>query len=821
MEKENNALQQRLADRYLTAKQALFERAYHTLNPRQQEAVFHVNGPLLVLAGAGSGKTTVLVRRIAFIIRYGNAYHSTRVPRGITEEQICQLEHAAQTLPPQEILPLLDAFAEPTCRPYQMLGITFTNKAANEIKSRLSNMFPEQPEYAQEICTGTFHSVCVRILRRFGDRVGYRSGFSIYDADDAKRALSEAMKRANVDEKVYPLKMVGSVISRAKDRLTTPEELEAESGNDPKLLRIARVYMQYQQYLRESNAVDFDDIIMQTVLLLRNHRDVLEHYQNRFRYVCVDEYQDTNPAQFALTDLLAGGSGNLMVVGDDDQSIYKFRGATIENILTFHKHYQSTRVIRLEQNYRSTQNILDAANAVIKCNRGRMGKELWTSRGAGSRIRLIECEDQNAESRRMVEIIQRLVARGEASYRDIAILYRMNAQSQSMEKAFARAAIPYRMLGGLRFTDRKEIRDIVAYLQLIVNPHDNTRLARIINEPKRKIGAKTLEAVAILAEEQGCSQFEIIENASRFAALKNACPMLEKFADLIHAVTEDEKRMSIDALFESVLDRSGYRQMLVDAGEAEAERLQNLEEFKSQILDYQKEAENPTLAGFLEETALVAEVDRYDESADAVVMMTIHSAKGLEFPIVFLPGMEDGIFPGMQSIEAGAEELEEERRLAYVAITRAKSELYILRTFQRLLFGRTCYNPVSRFVSEIPEALLEKESKRRDTGYFGSIYGQGTPGGTYGSRGASPSPKTQRTYYSDRYPTDTTEVKRKKPTPPPSEQFRAGDRVRHMVFGVGEILSVKPMGTDVLYEVMFERAGTKKLMATYAKLKKE
>ena len=807
-----------LKNRYLMAKQALFERAYHTLNPRQQEAVFHVNGPLLVLAGAGSGKTTVLVRRIAFILRYGNAFHSEKIPNGITAEQVAQLERAAKTLIPEQILPMLNAFAEPCCYPYQMLAITFTNKAASEIKSRLAAMFPNQPEIAQDICSGTFHSVCVRILRRFGDLLGYRVGFSIYDVDDAKKALSEAMKRANVDEKLFPLKSVAGVISRAKDKLITPEELDAEAGDDFRLKRIARVYACYQQYLRESNAVDFDDIIMQTVLLLRNHPHVREHYQKRFRYVCVDEYQDTNPAQFALTDLLAGGWGNLMVVGDDDQSIYKFRGATIENILSFHKQYQNTRVIRLEQNYRSTQNILDAANAVIKCNQGRMGKELWTSQGAGSLLHMIECDDQNAESRRIVEIIQKQVARGKATYRDFAVLYRMNAQSQSLEKAFARAGIPYRMLGGLRFTDRKEIRDIIAYLQLIVNPHDNARLARIINEPKRKIGPKTLEAIAILAEEQSCSQFQIIERAAEFAALKNARPMLESFADLIHTITADEGRMSLDALFESVLDRSGYRKMLEDAGEVEKERLENLQEFKSQIIDYQKDAEEPTLAGFWEETALIAEVDRYDESADAVVLMTVHSAKGLEFPTVFLPGMEDGIFPGSQSIDGGNEELEEERRLAYVAITRAKRELYILCTRQRLLYGRTSYNPVSRFVSEIPESLLEKESRPRDGGYYGSIYGQGS---LYGSRGAASTPEKPRTYYSDRYPSHSSNVTQKKEPPRAAQSFAAGDRVRHMVFGSGEILSVKPMGTDTLYEVAFDRAGTKKLRASYAQLKKE
>ena len=819
-----------LGERFLDAKRALFERAYASLNPRQQEAVFQVNGPLLVLAGAGSGKTTVLVRRIAFFIHYGNAYHSEKIPNGLTEETVKALEDAASRTP-EEILPYLEAFADDPCPPYRVLAITFTNKAANEIKARLASMFPEQPETASEIWAGTFHSICMRILRRYGEYAGYRPGFSVYDTDDSKKALAEAIKRAGESEKTLPIKAVASVISRAKDRLISPEEFsvefEAELRRQGRLQAISKVYEQYQMLLRESNALDFDDIIMQTVLLLRRRPDIAKFYQDRFRYVCVDEYQDTNPAQFALTRLLAAdpraadpaiptGKENLMVVGDDDQSIYKFRGATIENILTFHKLYTTARVIRLEQNYRSTQHILDAANAVISHNTGRMGKTLWTAQGEGARIGLIECDDQNVEARRIVDEIQKRVARTDLRYRDFAVLYRMNAQSQSLEKAFARAAIPYRMLGGLRFTDRKEIRDAVAYLQLIVNPHDNVRLKRIINEPKRKIGDKTLEAIAILASEQDCSHFEIIERASEFMALKNARPMLESFADLMHTLAKDAQKRSLDALFDAVLDRSGYRKMLADAGEAEADRLQNLEEFKSQIIEYVKEAEDPTLIGFLEETALVADVDRYDEEADAVVMMTVHSAKGLEFPVVFLPGMEDGIFPGMQSVEAGASELEEERRLAYVAITRAKQELIMLHTSTRLLFGRTSYNPLSRFASEIPEKLVNREKRT-----FGSGLGYGQIGTLYGSRGASPSPEKPRTYYSAQEQPRAEAVPIKKASSTQKTDFRAGDRVRHITFGTGEILSVRDMGADTLLEVMFDRAGTKKLMASYARLKRE
>ena len=835
-----------LAERYLAAKRALFDAVYNDLNDRQREAVYTVNHPLLVLAGAGSGKTTVLVRRIAFIIRYGNAYLSDAVPDGLTDEQVDYLAQAAKTCTKEQLRPMLDAFAEDPCPSYAVLAITFTNKAAKEIKSRIDAMFADDPAGCAEIMTGTFHSVCVRILRRHAEAAGYHAGFSIYDTDDSKKAYAEALKRCRIDEKLLPVKSVANAVSRAKDRLLTPEDFETEAGADFRMGQIARVYTAYQQILRESNALDFDDIIMQTVLLFRRHPEILAFYQKRFRYVCVDEYQDTNVAQFELTRMLAEGRRNLMVVGDDDQSIYRFRGATIENILSFDKAYPDAKVIRLEQNYRSTQNILDAANAVIAKNNGRMGKTLWTAAGAGSMIHLVGCEDQNDESRRIVDTVQKLVASGNACYRDFAVLYRMNAQSQNIEKAFARAAVPYRMLGGTRFSDRKEIRDAVAYLQLINNHDDNVRLLRIINEPRRKIGPKTLEAIAAIAAEQDCSQFEVIERAQSYAALKNAAPMLDDFARLINGLTADAAEMRLDVLFDAMLDRSGYRQMLIAAGEAEEERLENLEEFKSQILEYMKDSEDgnetPTLTGFLEETALVADVDRYDESADAVVMMTIHSAKGLEFPIVFLPGMEDGIFPGMQTIEGGESEMEEERRLAYVAITRAKRELYILHADQRLLYGRTGYNPLSRFVSEIPSSLIEEEKTQR-AGVWGRVQSQGT----YGSFGAKSPVSQKKTYYREQdsrpagnspnsakpgsgavrvavgasAPTRTVAPSR--PAATPARQapvFAPGDRVEHMVFGAGEVISCKKMGTDILYEVIFEKVGTKKLMGSFAKMRK-
>lgn len=842
---------QTVQERYLRAKRALFDKVYSSLNERQREAVFTVEHPLLVLAGAGSGKTTVLVRRIAFIIRYGNAYWSERVPNGLDEDRVRVLE-GALALPAEEIeANVLPCFSENACEPYRVLAITFTNKAAGEIKERLARMFPERPEDAAEIATGTFHSLCVRILRRHGDLMGYRQGFTIYDADDTKKGILAAMQRCDIDEKLLPIKGVVNAIGRAKDRLLSPDAYAMEAGNDFRKKQIARVYEAYQQILRESNALDFDDLIMQTVLLLKQHTEVRESYQRRFRYVCVDEFQDTNLAQLQLTVLLSAGYKNLMVVGDDDQSIYKFRGATIENILTFDRLFPEAKVIKLEQNYRSTQRILDAANAVIANNTGRKGKTLWTAQEEGAKLKLVLCEDQNAEAREVVDTVSRLVAQKKASYRDFAVLYRTNAQSNSLEKAFARSAVPYRVLGGTRFSDRKEIRDAVAYLQVIANRDDNLRLWRIINEPRRKLGAKTLDAIAAIAEEQGCSRFSVIENASQYVALERSRAILEQFAGLINGLAPDAEVMKLDVLFDRVLDLSGYRQMLVDAGPEEAERLENLEEFKSGILEYMQENEEPTLTGFLEETALVADVDRYDETADAVVLMTVHSAKGLEFPVVLLPGMEEGLFPGMQTVTAGEAELEEERRLAYVAITRAKRELYILHTRSRLLYGQTMYNPLSRFIAEIPESLLEKapRSNAREgfgEGRYGASLFRGGFGSARGGRGAEAPASQRRTYYSEREADPFAGAGR---SVPPStgarpssrgfgeqitvgkplqsapkrgsqEKLSPGDRVTHPTFGEGEILSAKPMGADILYEVTFERVGTKKLMATYAKLKR-
>lgn len=795
-------------ERYISLKRALFDKCYSKLNPEQRRAVYTVNNPLLVLAGAGSGKTTVLVRRIVFIIKYGNAYYDTSIPEFADETYIKEMEDALRAEGTEKAENMLPDFASNPCPPYRVLAITFTNKAANEIKSRLSAAFGGNDDFANDIWAGTFHSICMRILRVNADRLGYKGQFTIYDADDTKKAVASAMKACNIDEKSFPLKSVIAEIGRAKDNLLTPQMYAHENNGDFRKSKIARIYDTYQRQLKASNAMDFDDIIMNTVTLLRENEDIRDYYCRKFKYVCVDEYQDTNHAQFVLTSILASGFRNIMVVGDDDQSIYKFRGATIANILGFDNNYSDATIIKLEQNYRSTGTILDAANAVISNNTNRKGKALWTSGDDGKKISLYKTEDQNAEARKIVDIIYRNVRDGR-SYRDFAVLYRTNAQSSGIERAFAKSNIPYRMLGGTRFSDRKEIRDAVAYLQLILNHSDRERLLRIINEPRRKIGNVTLDAVQRIAMENGCSMFDVIERASEYTALSRSASSLESFADLINRLTELSHTQTLPDLFDSVLEMSGYRQMLIDAGEEEKDRLDNLDEFKSSIIEYVTGTEEPTLMGFLEENALVADVDRYDESADAVVLMTIHSAKGLEFPIVILPGMEDGIFPGMQNIVGSSEDMEEERRLAYVALTRAKEKIYVFHTGTRLLYGQTQHNPLSCFITEIPEKLIQKhgyESYDR-TPQGAKIYFKDN---TYD--------KKQPAYAGGFNIDKPYALKPQKLTK--NDRFAPGDTVKHITFGIGEIISVRPMGADILYEVMFENVGTKKLMATYAKLTK-
>ncbi len=792
-----------LAREYLSLKRKMFDKVYAGLNGKQREAVFTTEGPLLVLAGAGSGKTTVLVRRIAFIVKYGNAYFSNRVPDGVNGDLIEDYRAALSELTAEELEQFLPDFAENPAPVWSVLAITFTNKAANEMKSRLAALlYPDEcadGERRDEVTAGTFHSVCLRMLRRDAGLIGYAPGFTVYDTDDSKRVISTIIKELRINEKVLEPKVCQTIISRAKDRLLTPSGFAAEAKGE-KDKDAARVYEEYQRRLVSSNAMDFDDIIMNTVRLLEENQEVLERYRRRFRYICVDEYQDTNVAQFRLCFLLSAGYRNLMVVGDDDQSIYAFRGATVENILGFDRAFPDARVIKLEQNYRSTSMILDAANGVISHNSSRHGKSLWTDGDEGDKIQCCKLSDQNAEARFICSAIEKAVADG-AKYSDHAVLYRVNAQANSIESVLAKSGLPFRVLGGTRFYDRKEIRDIIAYLCLICNHGDDLRLKRIVNEPKRKIGDAAIEAAAQIASENGISLFEAMKRSGEFIYLKNYTAKFVAFTDMIDELTELAETVSVSELIERTVVRTGYKQMLVDAGEAEKDRIDNLEELVSAGVEYEKRTEEPSLFGFLEEVALVSDIDKYDETADAVVLMTIHSAKGLEFEHVFLPGMEDGLFPGMRSIMEPAE-LDEERRLAYVAITRARKKLTITYTNERLLYGRTGHNPKSRFVDEIPSACIQMEDKmpKREQHYV------------FGTQSASRPAYGVRTGYSaPAYGGGAKQI-------PKLKAFNVGDRVSHLTFGAGTVSAVTPMGGDVLYDVEFDTAGHKRLMGSYAKL---
>lgn len=781
---------------YLNIKHELFNAYYNRMNDCQRESIYTVNGPLLVLAGAGSGKTTVLVNRIAHIIRYGNAYYSENVPDGLTDDDITRLE-SFKSLEHDALGEALCEFESEPCPPWAVLAITFTNKAAREIKERLVRVIGDE-DAAAEIWAGTFHSICVRILRRYAPLVGYESSFTIYDTDDSKKLISACMKRLGIDEKVIAPKAAMNVISRAKDKLMNAKELADETANDLKLSKIAQIYTEYERELKSANALDFDDIIMKTVELLSSNEEVRSYYQNRFKYVCVDEFQDTNIAQLKLCELISAKRRNIMVVGDDDQSIYKFRGATIENILNFDRDFSEAKVIKLEQNYRSSANILGAANAVIANNKGRKGKNLWTDGGDGEKITVKQLPNQNIEAQYIADRIFEHVKQSGAKFSDFAVLYRMNSQSAPMESVFAKSGIPYRLLGGLRFFDRKEIKDIIAYLCVISNRSDNTRLKRIINEPKRKIGDSTVAAVEALAAINSTSLFDVMKRADEFIQLSKVADRLAAFTDFIDRMSSLSESSSISELISTVVEGSGYHDMLIAEGETGVDRLRNIDELISSAVEYEANADEPTLSGFLEEVALVSDTDNYDTDADAVVMMTIHSAKGLEFPIVFLPGLEEGIFPGLMSIN-NDEEIEEERRLAYVAITRAKKKLYVLNVRERMMFAKTRYNPPSRFLEEIPEKYVICESEPQKAPVTINRTRQKPP---LSSELTTP-------------PTVTVPLKRQ-----PTEIFNEGDRVIHPSFGEGTVLSVKKMGADTLYEVMFDSVGTKKLMATFAKLKR-
>ena len=773
-------------------RRQVMEKEFSRMNPMQREAVFTTEGPLLILAGAGSGKTTVLINRIANIVKYGCAYGAREFSVSLTEEEIRMLEEYRDGT--QEYTDeIADLLAVRPAKPWQILAITFTNKAAGELKERLEAMLGPD---GQDIWASTFHSTCARILRRDGESIGYTSHFTIYDTDDSKRVMKECQRLLNIDDKMLSHKTLLHEISHAKDSLISPEDYLNDAGDDVRLRKIGEAYRLYEKLLRDADAMDFDDMIVNTVKLLEENEEVRTRYQNRFRYVMVDEYQDTNHAQYRLTSLLAGGSGNLCVVGDDDQSIYRFRGATIENILSFEEQYHKAKVIRLEQNYRSTQNILDAANAVISHNTERKGKNLWTANGPGEKIVVDNAFDEQEESTFIADTIMDSV-KGGRKWSDHAVLYRMNAQSNAIERTFVRMGVPYRVIGGHRFYERKEIRDALAYLSVISNPADNIRLRRIINEPKRGIGATTINHAAQIAAGLGLSLYEVISHADEYEQLVRAAPRLRAFTQIIDGLAEAAEELPLNELFEKAMRDTGYLDSLALDRETYQDRLENIQELSSNLLRYSEDNEEGDLNGFLEEVALMTDIDNYNEEADTVVLMTLHSAKGLEFPVVFIPGMERGIFPGIQSLYS-ASEMEEERRLAYVGITRAKERLYLTHARTRMLYGSTSHNAPSPFLEEIPEGLVEEKRKVTLSQQKPSVQRAAKPKKTFDHSFGPAAPKPSA----------------------PAGSYRVGDTVGHKLFGTGVVLSAQPMGNDTLLEIAFEKAGTKKLMANFARLTK-
>lgn len=731
------------------------------MNNMQQQAVFCTEGPLLILAGAGSGKTTVLVNRIAYILQ------------------------------------------SELCKPWQILAITFTNKAAGELKERICNAVPEG---GSDIWAATFHSTCARILRRYGDRIGFTSHFTVYGTDDQKKLVKDILKQLNYDEKMLPVKRVLNEISKAKDEMLTPQEMLKRAGYDNLKQSVAKVYEIYQSRLKTADAMDFDDMLCKTVELFQKCPDILEFYQNQFKYIMVDEYQDTNKVQYKFVSMLAAKYGNICVVGDDDQSIYKFRGATIENILSFENTFKGAKMIRLEQNYRSTQNILNAANGVISNNTMRKGKTLWTENAVGDKIEVHTSDSERDEAQFIAKTILDGVAEGR-KFSDFAILYRMNAQSNSIEQALSRSGIPHRVIGGRRFYDREEIRDMVAYLQVINNPHDDVRLGRIINVPKRGIGATTLEKASEIAAGLGESIYSVIKDADVYPQLSRAATKLKSFVALIDGLMEAEQSgdYSLAELYNLILEHTDYEKYLKTEKDNPDVRIENIEELSSNIIKFEEDyAEEASLSNFLEEISLQTDIDNYDAEADSSVMMTLHSAKGLEFPVVFIAGLEEGVFPSIATM-MNPDELNEERRLAYVGITRAKEKLYITKAKSRMLMGHTSYNKVSRFVNEIPPELLNYTGEKKT---FASTNGF-SASSSHISIGAGSKFTPNKSFN-----TFT------KPAVKSGTVYKKGDCVFHKVFGKGMIMKTEKMGNDTMLEVAFDKAGTKTLMANFSKMEK-
>lgn len=779
---------------YTELKQRALESQFSRANDMQKKAIFKINGAVLIIAGAGSGKTTVLTNRIANMMKFGNAYHDTE-ERKLTKAQTKFLEDFPD-MPktPENADKLAEIIAVSPVAPWNILAITFTNKAAGELRDRLVNMIGED---AKKICASTFHSACVRILRREIEHLGYKSSFAIYDDDDSKRLIKDITKRLNIDEKVMPSKNIKNRISYLKDQMISADDftLTAQETAEFSDVKTAEIYTEYQRSLKNANALDFDDIIFLTVRLFEKNPDVLRHYHNLYKYIMVDEYQDTNYAQYRLISLLAGKDGNLGVVGDDDQSIYKFRGATVENILNFEKQYKDCAVIRLEQNYRSTNNILSAANAVISNNPNRKDKHLWSELGEGDKIQVDMYQSEQSESKAIADAISEGVQNG-GKYSDYALLYRSNALSRSYEQALVRAGIPYKIVGGLRFYDRKEIRDIMAYLSLVDNPFDVVRFRRVINEPKRGIGDATVEEVVRISEGLGISPLEVCRDSENYETIAKRSNHLKAAANIFEELDELADTLPIDELIEATAERSGYLDALKTQGDEGEARIENIRELKSNAAQLLAENPEATLPDFLEQVALVADIDNYDSESDRVSLMTMHAAKGLEFPVVYLVAAEDGIFPSMMS-KSEPSEMEEERRLAYVAITRAKKRFIATHSRYRMLYGKTTANKLSEFIGEIPEELIEHHGER--------------------SAAKNPIVKPEKHSFLKE---QSEKIKSASAQPVMFDSFAAGERVKHNIFGEGTVSEVVPMGNDAMLTIEFDKRGAKKLMRNNAKLKR-
>lgn len=814
-----------LERRFIQARHDAIATEYSNLNPCQRQGVLATEGPLLLLAGAGSGKTTVLIHRVANLLCFGRGSDTDEIPIPISEDEVQFLEQYAAA-PDAAQRPLMEYLcAVEPARPWEVLAITFTNKAANELKERLGRMLGE--EVAADVWASTFHSACVRILRRDIDRLGFDRSFTIYDSDDSKRVIKDIIKELELEEKSFPPREVQTIISRAKNDMQTPEDF-AEQGkaiNDWRKIRMGKVYSLYNKKLRDANALDFDDLLWHTVRLLETAGDVREYYQRKFRYILIDEYQDTNALQYRLAALLTNQAKNICVVGDDDQSIYRFRGADITNILSFERQFKGARVIRLEQNYRSTQNILDAANAVIRHNQGRKGKTLWTENGRGELVTVKTTYNESDEANFVLGQIMMYYRRG-GNWGDCAVLYRTNAQSNAMEYACKRNGVPYKIYGGLKFFDRAEVKDMLAYLCVINNPTDDLRLRRIINVPARKIGAATVDKAQLIAARYGLTLYDVLCRAEEFPELKSSAAKLKPFTDMIEEMRRRLPDCPLPEFYDYVCERSGYAPALREKDDVESRgRLENVQELKSSILTYLENAEGtePSLSGFLDEIALYTDLDSRADGDNCVTMMTMHAAKGLEFPQVFVVGMEEGLFPGNRAMGDGAE-MEEERRLCYVAMTRAREKLTLTNARQRTLYGRTTPCMPSRFLNEIPEENMEWLSKpqprsesweERDSDYGDRGYGSY---GGYGQRSAAPV-VTRREPAEPKAGALRSAAGASKAAPKaaaPRMQIQAGETVEHDAFGRGLVLSVRAMGGDALVEVAFDSVGTKKLMLKMA-----